>query len=241
MKAQGGKAVYGANVGILMLDARFARIPGDMGNALTWPFPVLFKVVRQATPERVVKNRANGLFKAFVDSARDLVADGADVITTNCGFLSLYQNELSKALNVPVATSSLMQVPLVKALLEPDKQVGIVTISAENLSEQHLAAAGCPADSPVIGTPADGAFADAILNNRLELDVEASRRENVAAARQLVKQHKNIGALVLECTNMVPYAADIQRATDLPVFSIYNLVCWLQAGITPKRVWRQES
>ena len=53
--ARGGKAVYGAAVGILMLEARFPRIPGDVGNATTWPFPVLYKVVPAASPERVVR------------------------------------------------------------------------------------------------------------------------------------------------------------------------------------------
>ena len=50
----GGKALYGAPLGILMLEARFPRIPGDMGNGTTWPFPVLFRVVRGASPEKVV-------------------------------------------------------------------------------------------------------------------------------------------------------------------------------------------
>lgn len=241
MKVTGGKAVYGASIGILMLEARFPRIPGDMGNALSWPFPVLYKVVREATPDRVVRNRARGLYEKFLQGGRDLVADGADAITTNCGFLSLYQSDLAADLNVPVATSSLMQVPMVERLLAPGKRVGIVTISAESLSAEHLAAADCASDTPVIGLPSDGSFSDTILNNKPELDVEAARRENVAAAIQLVAAHDNIGALVLECTNMVPYASDIHQATGLPVFSIYNFVCWLQASVTPPSVCRQGS
>ena len=54
-KTAGGKTVYGASVGILMLETRFPRIPGDMGNAGTWPFPVLYKVVRGASPDHVVR------------------------------------------------------------------------------------------------------------------------------------------------------------------------------------------
>ena len=50
--AWGGKTLYGASVGILMLETRFPRIPGDMGNAETWPFPVLYKVVPGASPRR---------------------------------------------------------------------------------------------------------------------------------------------------------------------------------------------
>ena len=83
----GGKAVFGAAVGILMLEARFPRVPGDMGNALTWPFQVHYRVVRGASPDRVVRNRAEGLLQPFIEAAKDLVATGADGITTNCGFL----------------------------------------------------------------------------------------------------------------------------------------------------------
>ena len=99
--ARGGQAVYGATIGILMLDARFARVPGDMGNALTWPFPVQYRVVRGASPERVVLHRAEGLLQPFLDAAADLVAHGCAAITTNCGFLSLFQRELAAHVGVP--------------------------------------------------------------------------------------------------------------------------------------------
>ena len=88
MKVQGGKALYGASVGILMLEARFPRIPGDMGNAGTWDFPVHYRIVRNASPDRVVRQGSAGLLDDFIEAARGLVADGVDGITTNCGFLS---------------------------------------------------------------------------------------------------------------------------------------------------------
>ena len=99
--AKGGKALYGAPLGILMLEARFARIPGDMGNATTWPFPVLYRVVKGATPERVVLNGAAGLLPDFLAAAEELVAQGAEALTTNCGFLSLFQRELAAQVRVP--------------------------------------------------------------------------------------------------------------------------------------------
>jgi hypothetical protein len=140
--ASGGKNIYGARVGVLMLETRFPRIPGDMGNAETWPFPVLYKVVRGASPDRVVRRRAEGLSNAFLDAAAELVQLGADGITTTCGFLSLYQDELTRHCGVPVATSTLLQVPLVQRLLPPGRRVGVITISAASLTPDHLRAAG---------------------------------------------------------------------------------------------------
>ena len=132
--AHGGKAIYGARLGILMLEARFPRIPGDMGNAGTWPFPVLYKVVAGASPQRVVREKAAGLLPDFIAAARELAALGADGITTNCGFLSLYQKELAAAVAVPVATSSLMQVPMIQSTLPAGKRVGVLTVNAASLT-----------------------------------------------------------------------------------------------------------
>lgn len=235
MKIRGGKAVYGAAVGILMLEARFPRIPGDMGNALSWPFPVLYRVVREASPDRVVRRGAEGLLEAFIAAARDLVADGADGITTNCGFLSLYQQELAAAVPVPVATSSLMQVATVNRLLAPGRRAGILTISASSLTPLHLERAGVPLDTPIGTTEGGRAFTRAILGNEEVLDVAAARADNVDAALALQASHADLGAIVLECTNMVPYAADIRAATGLPVFSIASFVSWFHSALVPPR------
>ncbi|MEM1004830.1 MAG: aspartate/glutamate racemase family protein [Pseudomonadota bacterium] len=233
MIAQGGKSIYGASVGILMLDARFPRIPGDMGHAHTWPFPVLYRIVRDASPDRVVRHNAQGLLGAFIDAATELVRDGADGITTNCGFLSLFQKDLSEAVPVPVVTSSLMQVEMVNRTLPANKRAGILTISASTLTRDHLMAAQVPPDTPIGTTESGSEFTRAILSNELSLDVDKARVDNVEAALALQTNHPDLGAIVLECTNMCPYAADIRLATGLPVFSMVSLVSWFQSGLTP--------
>lgn len=235
MIAEGGKAIYGAHIGILMLEARFPRIQGDMGNALSWPFPVHYRVVRGASPERVVRRRAEGLLDAFIAAGRELVADGADGVTTNCGFLSLYQAELSAALAVPVAASSLMQAALIQATLPPGRRVGILTISAEALTPEHLAKAGVPEGTPVMGTEGGAELTRVILGDEPRLDVAAARADMIEAARALTAAHPDLGAILLECTNMVPYAADVRAATGLPVHSIHNFICWFQASLAPPR------
>ena len=235
MIAKGGRTVYGASVGILMLEARFPRIPGDMGNALTWPFPVMYKVVRGASPDRVVRQNAEGLLDAFIEAARELVADGVDGITTNCGFLSLVQAELSQAVPVPVVTSSLQQVAMVNNLMPAGKKAGILTISGSTLTDAHLKAAGVPEGTPIGTTEGLREFTRAILDNEMQMDVEAARDDNVKAALAMKDAHSDLGGIVLECTNMCPYSADIMQATGLPVWSMATLVEWFQGGLRPKR------
>jgi len=233
--ARGGKAIYGVPLGILMLEARFPRIPGDMGNAETWPFPVLYRVVRGATPERVVLQGAKGLLPDFLDAAEELVALGAEAITTNCGFLSLFQRELAERAKVPVASSALIQVPWVQAMLPPGKRVGIITICATTLTPAHLSAVGVPADTPVVGTERGRElFRVLIKAEKEELNIAAAEQDILDAARTLLARHPEVGALVLECTNMPPYAAALRETLGLPVYDIYSMINWFHAGLRPR-------
>jgi hypothetical protein len=232
--AHGGKTLYGARVGILMLETRFPRIPGDMGNAETWPFPVLYKVVPGASARRVVCEKAEGLLDKFLAAADELVRLGADGITTTCGFLSLYQREIAAHVGVPVATSSLMQIPFIERVLPPGKRVGVLTVSVANLTGEHLRAAGADPETPVVGTDGGSEFTRVMINDEERLDVAAAERDILAAGDRLVASHDGIGAVLLECTNMVPYARALSQRLRLPVFSIYTFVTWFHSGLIPR-------
>lgn len=230
---RGGKTVFGASVGILMLESQFPRIPGDMGNALTWPFPVHYRVVRGATPDQIVRGDPLAMVDAFIDAGRDLVSMGCDGITTNCGFLSLLQDQMKEALGVPVMTSALMQVPMVQRLLPAGQRVGIITISKDTLTQTHLSAADVPVDTPVVGTDGGRCMTRDILGNALEMDFDQCRLDMREATDRLVTDFPEVGAIVLECTNMVPYAQEIRMRTGRPVFSIHSFVTWFQSGLVP--------
>jgi hypothetical protein len=240
-RVRGGFHQYGFTVGILMLDTRFPRIPGDMGNATTFPFPVRYHRVGGASPDRVVRGGAAGLLPAFVEGARALEREGVGAITTNCGFLVKFQRELAAAVNVPVFTSSLLLIPLVHRMLPPGRRVGVLTIDAAALTGEHLAGAGIGPDVPlaIAGMEGEKEFTRVLLGDELELDVDLARDEHLSVARRLLADHPDVGAIVLECTNMPPYAADIQRMTGLPVFDVLSLVHLihdaLAAGLPPRR------
>jgi Asp/Glu/hydantoin racemase len=241
-RVRGGFNQYGFTVGILMLDTRFPRVVGDMGNALTFEFPVRYYRVPGADPDLVVRRGAEGLLPAFVQAARELEREGVGAITTNCGFLVKYQRELAGAVGVPVFTSSLLLVPLVHRMLPPGRRVGILTVNAATLGPEHLVAAGIGADIPiaVAGLETEKEFARVLLGDELDLDPAVAREEHQRVARRLVAEHPDVGALVLECTNMPPYTADIQRATGLPVFDVVSLVRVVHAalvdGLPPRPV-----
>lgn len=214
-----------------MLETRFPRIPGDIGNPDTFEFPVRKRIVQGASPRRVVMEADPALLQPFIDAGRALIADGATLITTSCGFLALFQREMAAALPVPVLTSSLLQVAPVHASLQPGQKVGVLTANKPALTPRHFAGVGA-ADIPVVvaGLEETPEFARVFLHNAETLDVEAARAEVLEATRCLMIDHPDIGALVLECTNLPPYAGDIRQLTGLPVFDITTLCNWAWAA-----------
>ena len=221
-----------ARLGILMLDSQFPRIPGDVGNPDTWDFPVRYAVVSGATPRAIVTDDPEPFVQVFIHAGKELVAEGCTGIATTCGFLALIRPRLANSLGVPVAASALEQAAQIKATLPAGRTLGILTISKTSLTPEHLNIAGVPGDSVVAGVEGTR-FADSILGNRTTLDVALAGREIMDAARALVSAHPQVGALLLECTNMVPYAPQIAAATGLPVYSIYSYLNWFHQSLAP--------
>jgi hypothetical protein len=229
-------------LGILTLDTAFPRIPGDVGAAGTFPFPVQHATVAGATVEAIVHRRQDELLPAFVAAARGLVLAGCTGIASTCGFLARWQREMTQALPVPVLTSALLQVPLVQRTLPAGLAVGIVTYSAADLDPATLAAAGIAADAPLEGAAPESCFGRTIRDGAATLDRTRMEQDVVAAARRLVARHPGVGALVLECANMPPYRDAVAAGLGLPVYDAAQLLGWFHAGLpgTPARYGRSD-
>jgi hypothetical protein len=217
-------------LGVLMLDTRFERFVGDIGNPQSYSEPVLFEVVRGATVDKVVPAKAPPLVEDFVAAGKRLIARGADAITTGCGFLVLNQRELAARLSVPVATSSLLMIPMLMRLLPAGKRLGVLTFSAADLTPAHFVAAGAPADTPVEGVAQNGVFQRAIYEQPCEDGIAARESEVIAAAGRLVARHADIGAILFECTNFPPHRAAVATATGLPIYDVFTLIRMLRSA-----------
>ena len=229
------KTYYGVTVGILMVDSTFRRFVGDIGNAETWPFPVQYKVVRGATPAEMVNLEAADVLGPFKDAADELIADGVDGIATTCGFLALYQKDLVEHCPVPVATSALLQVPMVERLIPASRRVGVLTYSAEALTAPHLETVGVDPATPVVGMPRGSEFYRWIMEGDPSVPFEVLEAEVVEAAERLVRDHPATGAIVNECTNLTPFSARIAEVTGLPVYDMVTMMHWFQMGLRPQR------
>lgn len=216
-------------LGIIMLDTTFERPAGDAGNAASWPFPVLFRTVRGAGARAVVDGRETELLDGFVEAGEELVRQGACALTTSCGFLVLRQGLLSARLGVPLATSSLLQVNQVSALLPSGKTAGVITYDSASLTHQHFLEAGIATPPPVAGLPENGAFRGLIEGGE-RYDRARLERELMDTIADLLDREPSVGALVFECTNLPPFSQAATQRFGLPVFDILTLGRWLYAG-----------
>ena len=227
----GNTTNYGRPIGILMLDTHFPRIPGDIGNATTFPFPVVYRTIKGADSRRVVVEADPALIQPFIDAALELVGEGCKAITTSCGFLAIFQKELAAAVPVPVASSSLMQAGMIYKMLKPGEVVGIITARASSLGEKHFRGVGIEDVPRVVYGIEDTRLGSVFLEDQNCIDLDMAEKEILNVAGRMLSEHPNVGAIVLECTNMPPFARAIQSMTRLPVFDIITLVKYMHDAV----------
>jgi hypothetical protein len=225
MKEQSCRSNPVPAIGILMLETTFPRIVGDVGNPETFPFPVRFHTVSGATPKKVVIDADGALVEDFIDTGKIMVSKGVKAIATSCGFLALFHRQLVQALPVPVFTSSLLQAHLVQALIRADQKIGIITAHRPSMTQAHFAGVGID-NYPlaVVGMEKAQEFNAVFLGGKSTLDERKCRGEMKLAAEGLMERHPDVGAIILECTNMPPYAAAVRQVTGLPVFDVVTMV-----------------
>jgi hypothetical protein len=232
MLAQNASAVAPA-IGILVMDARIKRIPGDVGNPATFPFPVLCRTVAGATLQRLITERDPSLLEPFIAAGWELVREGVKALTTTCGFMILFQEELAREFPVPVCTSSLLQLPFIERTLRPQDRIGILTADAGNLTPEHLRRAGGDLSRlTVCGLENGSFFREAIFSGSGRLDAGNVEAEVVAQARRMTTADPAIRAVLLECANLPPYAAAVQRAVGLPVYDFVTMIHHVQSALS---------
>ncbi|MEO6502051.1 MAG: aspartate/glutamate racemase family protein [Jatrophihabitantaceae bacterium] len=223
-----------APIGVIGLETIFTKIPGHIRNPSTFGFPVIYEVVQGATAERVVTQADPTLIEPFCLAAQKLQARGAAAITTGCGFLVLFQKQLADAVSVPLFSSSLLQLPMVHRMISADRKVGLLVAKQVSLTPRHLAAIGAE-DVPVCVTGMESSteFREVMLEGcREELDVEQLQADVLSQVEGLARANPDLGALVIECTDLVPFAHAIQQRLGLPVFDIVTLTNMVHSTLT---------
>jgi len=216
-------------IGILLWEEEFAtdQLEGTVFSPQTFSFPVRSKKVKGTGLETIVKNPSAASRAALIQAAQELEKEGAKAITTDCGFNAIWQKELADSVSVPVFASALLLVPLVHRMLGRGKRVGIITADKSSLTEKHLKAVGIDESIPIciVGMEREEQFSSIIGSGTVNGPLNIGKFENevTRVATRLVEENTDVGAIVLECTDLSPFAEAIQRATRLPVFDIVAL------------------
>jgi len=220
---------YGESIGILILDASYPCIPGNVGNASTFPFPVRYEEVSGASIHRLLNQRDPGLLEPFIKAAKKLESRGVKAITGACGFMAQFQPQVRAAVNIPVFLTSLLQIPFKFQIT--GRPVGIITANAACLTPDHFKGAGIPEELPIVVAGMEGQteFREAVLEEKGTLDSNKIEREVVQVAGELVAGHSHIGAILIECSDLPPYAEAVQNAVNLPVYDFVTMINYVHA------------
>jgi Asp/Glu/hydantoin racemase len=231
----GNRTNYGQAIGILMLETFFPRIPGDIGNATTFRYPVLYKTIKGANADTVVKRPDPNIVGLFAEGAQELVEQGARAIVTSCGFTAIFHRELAAAVDVPVFSSSLLQAKLIYSMLKPGQKVGIITANKPLLTQRHFEGVGIQDIPKVVAGMEETDFGKMFFNGNHRIDVEKATEDMCRVAKKLVDENPDVGAILLECTNMPPFSKAVQDTTGLPVFDIITLTDYVYSAVVQRQ------
>jgi Asp/Glu/hydantoin racemase len=215
-------------------------MPGNSTNLKSYPFPVKLVHIQGANVETVITHPSRKLLADMIQISKKLVEeDGIRAISTSCGFNAIFQKELAEALDVPVFTSALLQVPFVHNLIGKDKAVGVITANKSALTKEHFHACGITDDIPVevMGLENAREWSKIFENPDEEFDMDAVSEEIIGVAQNGVAEHPNIGAIVLECTDLPPYAARIRKTVNLPVFDFSSMMGYIAVALGEMKLY----
>ena len=226
-----GQALAGSAIGIVVLDLWYPYMPGNVANASTFNFPVTYKVLKGSTGPQIT-SADPGLLDMIVEEGKELERQGARALIGACGYFANYQKDAAAALDIPVFLSSILQVPVIRRGLKPNQKVGIICAVAPALTPKLLSQCGVDNLSEVViaGAQDLSEFRN-IIDCTGHFDSYKLEQQLVGLAKEFVTKNPDIGALLLECSDMPPYAWAIQNAIKLPVFDFITLINWVQNAV----------
>ena len=226
-----GQAVAGSAIGILVLDLWYPYMPGNVANASTFSFPVLYKILKGSTGPQIL-SADPVLLDMIVEAGRELERQGVRAIIGACGYFGNYQKEVAATLDVPVYLSSLLQIPIIRRGLKPNQKVGVICAEADFLTPKLLSQCGVDDLSDIVITGAQylSEFKN-IMQSTGHFNSYELEQQMVGLAKQFVSDNPDIGVILFECSDMPPYAWAVQNAVGLPVFDFTTLINWVYNAV----------
>jgi len=227
IRARKGKLGCGMGLGVMILDEVYPAFPGDPRNPSGYPYPIQYSVVKNIDCEILIRGEdKNPCRKPILDAAKELEKMGCRAILTECGYFAYFQKDVKEHVSIPTFMSSLIQFSWIQQSIGSQKSIGIMCAEKKHLRDEHLKAVDIDLNSNFVIAGARDEYMitqfESLWNHDLgpaEADYDTNEKELVEMAKDFVGKNPGIGALLLECTGMTPFARAIQRAVDLPIYS----------------------
>jgi hypothetical protein len=226
-----GQHVAGNAIGIVAMTCWYPLFPGNVANASTYNFPVLYKILEGTGVEQV--SRADEtLGDKIIVGGKELEQQGVRAIVGACGYFGNYQERTAAALDVPVFLSSLLQIPIISRSLKPHQKVGVLCGSYSALTPYILNQCGVDDLSKIVAYGTEGLpTIQSIPQNTGHFNSGIVEQEVVSLAKKMMDENPDVGAILLECSDMPPYAWAIQNAAQVPVFDFITMINWIYDAV----------
>lgn len=222
----------GQTIGIVTVDLDYPKLPGNVANATTFDYPVRYEKVNFEIEQLFAGDPTiEGL---VVEAAKKLEREGVRAIVGACGFFAHFQDSVATAVDVPVFMSSLVQAPLVEVGLRPGQKIAVLAADGESVTPELLAHVNARPERLIVKDIGSLESFAPIRWGKTTLDNGALIADLQQVAVSLVEKHPEIGAFLLECSDLPPYATDIQAATGLPVFDFITLIDWVHKSVAQR-------
>jgi hypothetical protein len=226
------QSLAGFSVGVIVAEAHYELLKGNMQHAATFEFPVLFGVVPDVTAAELFSG-SDDLCSRVIAVGHTLLQQGVRAIAGACGSFAYFQTEAVKSFAVPTAMSIMTQLPFLLRTLPEDRKLGVIFHSLRSFTPRLQRECGIfEKDLERLATveaSALPAFRD-YMAHPSRLDVASLRLQLREQADELVRADPSVAAIVLQCSDLPPFASDIREVTGLPVFDGTLLVRWLHAA-----------
>ena len=231
-----GQLISGHSVGIMVQDVHYPLLPGNVVNAYTYDFPVRYQVVPGANQARMHTGDTT-LIPSLIETAKLLELEGCRAVCGACGYFGHFQKQIADQVDIPVYLSSIVQVPWICVGLKSNQKVGILCADRKNLTKKLFDACSVSNDyyeRCCVAGAGDLPEFSALLERRGHFDNGKLKLELINLAKELISNNPDIGAILLECSDMPPYAADIQRNLNIPVYDFISMIKYVHSVVAQK-------
>jgi hypothetical protein len=212
-----------ASLGIIRLDYNYTAAPGDIDHPASYAYDVHYRSVPGFTFEVCQSGKmSEEVKKEFLEAIDYLEAKGVSGITGDCGFMMWFQELARTHTHKPVFMSALAQLPAVTCAFSPEEMMLIMTANGSTLAPMsNLIRDECGVDTQgdryeVLGCEDVDGF-EAVAKGE-KVDVAKCTPGIVAKAKAAIAANPKIRAILLECTELPPYADALRHETGLPVY-----------------------